>query len=335
MSMIITADVHMDLDPENAYRWNLWQWLEVEIISKAINNLLILGDLTVAKDKHNSKLVNRLVKALEFLSTEVNIYILVGNHDYIDTNNPFFGFTEIIEGVKFIINPYQKIIDKKSCYFLPATKDYSKWEELGFSDCDYIFTHATFAGVKTETGFPLPGVDPNIFGRTNARIWSGDIHSPQDIPGAKISYVGAPYRTNYGDTYTPRVVYIDNDGGEHDLKFPCPSKHLVTISNGRELDNAFSAIPRGDFVKVRVRLPRADYPDWPRFKQEIIDGAREVGWNLHGNPELVEVIKPQSTKTPTDSGHRSPEALVKSYSKRHKLDKETERFGLELLREVG
>lgn len=334
MSMLLTADIHMDLNPENHYRWDLWHWLKDEIENREVGTLLILGDLTVAKDRHNSELVNRLVDAFEYLARDVNVYVLVGNHDYIDPAHPFFGFTEIIEGVKFIVTPYKTIIDKKQCYFLPATKDYKKWEELSFADCDYIFTHVTFAGVKTESGFPLPGVDPNIFGGTNARIWSGDIHTPQDIPGTNISYVGAPYRTNYGDTYTPRVVYIDNDGGEHDLHFPCPSKHLLTISNRRELDRAFAEIPRGDFIKIRVRLPRADYPDWPKFKQEIIYTSKKAGWNLHGNPELVEVIKPQSTKIQTDSGHRSPESLVKAYSKRHKFDEEAERFGLELLREV-
>ena len=333
--MLLTADIHLNSNPEDEMRWGLIPWIIKQCDSYGIKEVGILGDLTTAKDKHNAILVNRFAKQIKDLARYAQVDILKGNHDFITPETPFFEFLNQIINVKFIVTPYKLRSRGNVCHFLPATKHPEKWEELGFADCDYIFTHATFKGVVTETGFPLPGIDPNIFGDTDARILSGDIHMPVKIEGTNIEYVGAPYRTNYGDTFTPRVIYIDDEGRERDLHYPCPSKHLLEVSSLQDIQRTDLEIKKGDFVKIRVRLHRAEYPEWQKTKQEIIDYVQKQDWVLHGKPELTALVDNRPRLNPVNKiGYHSPKELISSYAKDQDFDDETTQFGLSLLEDL-
>lgn len=331
MKSIITADIHIDPNPDNAYRMGLFDWLGKQAKQHAVDLLIILGDLTVAKDRHSAPLVNFISKSLCELNDILpkGILIVAGNHDYVDSDNPFFGFTSYFPGVLFINKP---LFTKEAAY-IPSSKNMAEQcREIDFSPYKYIFTHATFAGIKTESGFPLPGLDPGIFGETNAKIYSGDIHAPQVVPGTNIEYIGAPYRTNYGDTYIPRVLMLDQDGSPTDLHFPCPNKHLFTISTAQDLHKELKKAKEGDHVKVRVKLHKAYYPEWVEFKDSIVETIEGRKLVLYGAPELVEIIRPRKEAEPVEQSYRTPEDVVRDYAKLHKLDLDTETIGLGLLK---
>jgi UDP-2,3-diacylglucosamine pyrophosphatase LpxH len=78
MSAIITADTHWNDNPREEFRWGLIDWL----CEQQADELLILGDLTVAKNNHPAQVVNRLVDGFTKLSNHYQmVYVLKGNHD--------------------------------------------------------------------------------------------------------------------------------------------------------------------------------------------------------------------------------------------------------------
>src|SRR3974390_2270860 len=100
MKWLITSDIHLSDRPRDSYRFGLFKWLVQQQRQHNTTPTFILGDLTHEKDNHSSLLVNRAIDEMTQLKPPV--YILRGNHDGIDPNNPYFGFLSCIDGFEFV-----------------------------------------------------------------------------------------------------------------------------------------------------------------------------------------------------------------------------------------
>lgn len=331
MTSIITADIHLNDKPVDSYRWGLLPWIKEQV--KAYDDVFILGDCTDSKDRHSAVVVNRFAEHLEDLAkSDINVWILKGNHDYLDPEYPFFEFTKMIPGVNFIHSAQEVEIGKKWYAFLPATNDWEKdWGRIDFINQDYIFCHATFTGALSENGTQLSGISPSIFAGTKAKIYAGDIHVPQKV--GPVEYVGAPYRTRFGDNFNPRCVILDDSGRARDLHFPCPSKFVLTIRTLRDLDKELRQCERGDAVKVRVRLLRSEYAEWPQMRAEIKDLMKRRGMELVG-PEIVALEAAKREEEPEEFKRVDPSGLVRRYGRRERVDKRSMEIGLNVLKEL-
>lgn len=336
MSAILTADVHMTENPREQFRWRLWRWLRRTIRARDIQNLFILGDLTESKDRHNAQLVNRLHRELDMLCSECSVWILVGNHDFIDVESPFFEFVGTLPNVNFIAGVCEETIDfagdHQKCLFLPSPKDWEQeWQGYDFREYDYIFTHATFEGCLSENGTKMRGIPPAIFSRTKAKIWSGDIHVPQRID--RINYVGAPYHTRFGDEFEPRVVLIESDGSISNLHFPAPIKHVALIRSPADLDGHLKKLRPQDQMKVRVQLQRGDWPEWPSIRQEIIERVQLAEIVLVG-PEPILIRQGQEKKAKSSRERIAPEQLIRDYGKSEGANAGLVKAGIELWEQI-
>src|ERR1700747_822103 len=125
MTSLLTADVHWTSDPKEAYRWDLIEWLIQKAKEERIDNVIILGDLTVKKDNHPSALVNRLCLGLSELARVAHVFINKGNHDFVDPKTPFFGFLERMPKIRFFTEPTVvevRVAGKpEMCLFLPSS----------------------------------------------------------------------------------------------------------------------------------------------------------------------------------------------------------------------
>jgi DNA repair exonuclease SbcCD nuclease subunit len=335
MSVIITADTHWNDNPRDESRWGLFSWL----CNQQADELLILGDLTVAKNNHPARLVNRLVDGFLALARHYkHVYVLKGNHDYADPDCPFFGFLRHTkENIHFIPMPDLIKISIGEVFFMPAG---TNWEEhLNNIYNRNVFAHATFDGAISETGYQLTGVSPKLVYTSGARVISGDIHKPQKletVPGpistsaGKIEYVGAPYHIRFGDDYTPRLLHISDDFKQTDLHYPSPRKYTQIINSLGELYRI--AIKEGDQIKIIAQMRRADLPEWKSWRDAIREQADKLGWVLHG-PELR---LQQDDLTPSTSTvtRQSPEQLVEEYITRQKASEAHRQFGLSLLKQA-
>lgn len=355
MSVLVSADLHFTDNPRDAHRWDLLPWLAKQAQKHKAEAVLLLGDLTDAKDKHSAALTNRMVRGLTELADVVQVIIIRGNHDYIDENEPFFGFMDEVSRdtggrIRFLTKPtIIKLRSMGECLFLPNTRNYEQdWYEPAHPDVAawgpgtrYIFTHQTYDGCLTENGTKLEGIPPSVFAKFKGQVWSGDIHKPQQV-AKNIWYVGAPYRCRFGDDYTPRVVLLNNDGTHKDLHFPTKNKVLVKLYN---MDLAecvrmghkwgLQELYEGDQVKVRVELPRAQYGEWPALRAKIVEQAAAMGLELTG-PELVALAEdaPKPGKEAKRGGQQAqtgPRGAVAAYARQKGASDSLRAAGLAML----
>lgn len=334
--MLIVSDTHFTSNPRDDYRWGIFPWLRRQAEENGVEQIVHCGDLTDSKDRHSADLVNRLITEITELGKYCDVFLLCGNHDGIDLTNPFFGFVERFEtNVTFIykITHYWLKIGKRSvnCLFLPCTRNYlSDWQGIDFNQYQFIYCHQTFDGAKSETGIMLDGIPPSVFADFKGQVISGDIHVPQRI-AKNIEYVGSPYRIRFGDTFNPRVILLDDFARFKSLNYPCLSKHTLVLTSLGDLEAEARRlnIIEGDQVKIRVKLPRSQFPNWDMIKSEIKEIAVAKGWELYG-PELHQ-LEDGSIKRADSPSYKSNDDIVRAYGEAKKFTQNQIDLGVRLL----
>lgn len=350
MTVLVTADLHLDDNPKNADRWNLFPWLAKQVTKTGAKHVLLLGDITDAKDRHNARLVNKLAECIHGLAQKTDVIWLTGNHDYINSSLPFFSFVKLLDGrVTFINEPMEQGLDDgiggdrniKACIFLPSTRNYEEdWKGINFNTGEglgggstkdiikYVFCHQTFDGSLAENGTALRGIPPSVFADFKGQVIAGDIHVPQKI-GKNIFHVGAPYRVHFGDSFTPRVILL-RKGEMVDLHFPAKGRELIAVHNMDELE--YFAYDIGTQVKIRMKKTRAEFAEWPELRKDIIALAGRRGWELCG----LELVQVKERDRQIEGGPElkltSPEEVLMDYAVRKHLEKPIRNAGLEFLR---
>ena len=328
---IITADLHLTDNPRDADRWNLFPWIESQLKATGSRQVVILGDVTDAKDRHSASLVNKLVDAVMRLSINAEVLFLQGNHDFVNEGSPFFAFLRQMEKtVHFFTEPETWDVDGKTATFVPCTRDWeAAYGRVNWAGCGskYIFCHQTFDGAIAENGTGLPGISPTVFANYKGSIFSGDIHTPQKV--GKINYIGAPYRIHFGDSFKPRVVLL-KDGKTTDLHFPGRGRELIVGRNIRDLEKVDHDI--GTQTKIRIRLKRSEYPEWPAMRKAIKALADRRRWEICGL-ELAS-LKTKDKELPEEAQQegQSPEDILGNYITSKKLGKALAAVGRELLK---
>lgn len=205
--------------------------------------------------------------------------------------------------------------------------------------------HATVAGALSENGQSLEGMSAQaLTGAKRATIWSGDVHVPQKV-GA-VEYVGAPYPIRFGDAFKPRAVLLDMSLRKpQDLEPPYFSRNMIVLTpdENDRLEIFETKGQRGppfeNQVKVRVRLNKAQYVNWEKYKREVLDICKNAGCELHGlEVERVEEAKktirirgaaPESVKAAP-----SPSSILSAWCQANNVPEPIHKVGQKLLAEA-
>lgn len=275
--MLLTTDLHFTDKPEDRYRFEIFTYLHELFKETGDKNLLILGDLTDAKDHHSANLVNSIVKRMvDLTEAGMEIFLLKGNHDYIDPDTPFFGFLKHLEWVNYIVDPRVMLIEGKRCLFLPHSRNpIEEWKDNNLvqkqrKQADYVFCHESVIGSVTSSGYEMQqGLLPSYFRRFSGEVYSGDIHCPQTV--GKVVYVGTPYSIRFNDHYEGRVLQITGDEVyEH---FPqIRRRWTVDISSVDDLCNKLNEEMdwrQDDQIKIRYALEEKDEERWGEIRKEL------------------------------------------------------------------
>lgn len=342
MSVLVTADLHFSNNPRDQYRHDWQRRLRMLAREHKVSAVVILGDLCEAKDSHPAPLVNAVVNHIYRLSRVAPVFILMGNHDYVSWENPYFAFLHRIDAVSWMgaitvtgagKNALTKLPEVAiralerlgRVLWLPHTPDYLRdWKGVDFK-ADWIFAHQTFAGASLGTR-SLDGIPTDIFPR-GSRIISGDIHKPQIV--GPVTYVGAPYTKDFGDDYEPRVLLIE---GNRVKSISCegPQKRLLEISSLKQLERWERRLAPGDILKVRVLTDASDYAKWGATADRIRSWGEERGFVVHMVQPVVQ-SEPLQLKA-RKLAPKTDEELLKAYVKRNGVDERTLKIGLELLK---
>jgi hypothetical protein len=332
MPALITADLHLSDNPRDEYRFTALSTIRNIAKAEKVSRVIVLGDLTEAKDKHGARLVNRIVNEFDKLATVCDVMILKGNHDYVVEDDPFFAFLSRIPDISFINNPTEfPIKGLGHCLFLPHTRDWQRdWSGIELTGNDWVFAHNTFEGADVG-GRTMPGIPVEQFGKDRDYVITGDVHVPQRI--GPVTYVGSPSLVDFGDDYEPRVLLIEEGKRPISIPVPGPQKRLIEIKILMFGTSVISGIwNKGDIVKVRVNLDAGDYAQWAEIRQHVKAWGDEEGLILHTIQPIVREGK--STIKRTVRAPRSDEELLQSYVKLRAVDEATAGVGMKLLQEA-
>lgn len=313
----------------------MFDWLAVQCRAEQVRTVVILGDLTDAKDYHSATLVNRVVDALVELRDSqlgLNIIVLMGNHDYLLGGHAYLRFLSHIQGITFVATPteFMPTDDSPAVLALPHTRTPAKdWVDLDTTHFNYIFMHQTVGGAVASNGQKMDGENvPDL--TAWGKVYSGDIHVPQTIKG--VEYVGSPYHVHFGDAFVPRCVLIDKRRRASDLIFSdAPKRLALDVETLRELKR--SRIHPGDHVSLRMHLERAEKHEWSKVRREAVAWLEGAGAVVHGVKLVIGAIEARSHAIARDSQPRMTDAeLVERWVRASDLGADAYETGVELVR---
>ncbi len=280
MSTIITSDLHLTLKPLDQYRWGIFPYLSTRVRLDGHKAVIIAGDLTDQKDKHPARLVNSIVREITSLASIVPVWILMGNHDYVNRHDPFFGFLNYIPNVNFITLDCCAHLWKggPEVAFIPHRHDWTANKFVAAvrhaGHADLVCLHQTIQGAEdgsmTLHGFPRRWID--VIPNDDCAVVSGDVHQPQKC--GRLVYVGAPYPVRFGDHYQPRVLTFD---GETLKSRKCQSVRKISMRISSLADMKKYTIEESDQVRTVVTLHRADFGKWSAMKLKVLKRIKKLG----------------------------------------------------------
>lgn len=320
---LITGDIHLSDNIRDSYRIELMRKVVTNWLDRyEVTDFIVLGDLTEAKDGHHAYLVNTVVDLFYQAAKRARVYILLGNHDYIDRDQPYFAFLSRINGVKFITEPKMVPLNSMGgdCFFCPHIRNPSDKQRLQFMEiaerAKVVFAHQTFQGAVLANGRAMEdGWPDDAFGDTP--VIAGDIHVAQEI-GKTIEYVGAPYAIDFGDSTSGRMVLFEDGKRMKDLPVICPQKRVVEIARPEDINTV--KFNKGDVLKI-VCKQQKDVA-WA----DIANRCREIAIRKGANPHTVlpDLIAARGKKERVhgakDKDNKTDGQLLDEFSKRTGLD---------------
>lgn len=322
MKILLSADIHLSRRPDHAYRWQAMKQLAKHAARDDVAAVVIAGDLVDVKDRHPASFVQQVVASVkEIAAVGKRVFIMKGNHDYIESTCPFFEFLQEIENVVYVTEPGAYWIDAESVLLIPHVKSWSSGSDWRrkfklVANWNVIICHQTFGGAKASNGFQLDGVPLATVSKKNTggvRVLAGDIHVPQKI--GNVTYIGSPHPVNFGDTFEPGFVLWDLEKEKVTRIKRTTIRRLVL---DYEWDEHMSMIPRdldlipreGDHVKFRYHGPREDAADWPELRRRYLQEAEKIGFRVFSSEFIVtrEKKMPTSSREVFDDDVETPES---------------------------
>lgn len=312
---LLASDLHLTPKHRDAYRWQVFDFLGMHVarlvkLGWSCPTVVLSGDLTDSKDRHPAALVEPLVECITTLAEIARVVLLEGNHDYIDDEQPFFGFLGDLPNVTYIKDPGPANIGGLNCLCLPHRRDWSTgttWrrntslvpqnpmrvlDDFVPERYDYLIAHQTFKGAMASNGDRMEGVPLSTVSAkaTNgAPVLSGDIHVPQKV--GNVTYVGSPHPVCFGDNFEPRILFVRRHSVTSIPNPTALARHKFKLS-AAEVDGDWPAkIFEGDQVKVDLVVSRADALDVGQMRARVKSRIEQAGGQHFGTD--VEITDPK------------------------------------------
>lgn len=160
--------------------------------------IVVLGDVLHHHERLHTLALNRALRFIQNLSEYSPVFVLVGNHDYIQ-NDQFLSENHWMNSIKSW--PRVTVVDKftfdsSNCVFLPYVPPGRFFEALDtgaeWRGAKLIFAHQEFCGAQMRGHVSTCGDEWN---KDLPRVISGHIHTRQ-ILDSGVLYVGSPVPGN-------------------------------------------------------------------------------------------------------------------------------------------
>ncbi len=326
MTYLLVTDTHLDDQPENEYRWLVFEHVRQAVEQHGVETVFHLGDLVDRRDRFSAAFVNRLLGELCMIAKKARVVVMRGNHDTTLRRPNYFEFLNSVSPprshpIQYVNEP---ILDARGVLLLPfSAQPRAEWSRFRLSDYRAVFMHATVPGAVVENGQVMENPNfPLLPGRV--KFYSGDVHVPQRV--RNVTYVGAPHPIRFGDSYPCRMLLLD-DGFEveREIILSGPRKLVAAVSGLDGLD-ALATAP-GDQVKLRFALLAGSLDGWHMDDARIAEWARERGVTVAG----VEVSLESRYDAGSVDPDGTPEALLRQFAAQEGLSDDLLAVGLRLL----
>lgn len=350
-TLIATADLHLTANPRDEYRWGVFRLLRELAADARDPRIAILGDLTDAKDRHPARLVNRVVSEIAKLAEVARVYVLAGNHDYVERSECFFSFLNHLHNVRFVHTRPRLVRWGGHRVLLAPHMPPDAREELAAAlqrsnpvsgepePYSLVLMHQTVAGSVASNGARLDGLPPGLFGGHGV-VLSGDVHVPQRV--GPVEYVGSPYPVRFGDGADYRVVVLRLRAGGRKSAIKSvktadlfPARAVIRAGGVREAKDAIKRLKRGDQARVEIRVPPGK-----AVTEEDVASLRRLAEARGVEVASLSVAREAADRPQRRGGGRAPrapadrKALLEDFCRRKRLRPRVAALGKELLEEA-
>ena len=243
LSILTIGDPHFKL--ENLSDTEIYIARITKIIEiRRPNYVVILGDLLHCHERVHTTVLNRAYEFIDKIRQLCPVYVLVGNHDYINnsqflTDNHWMNAmkkwnnVEIVDNGKTLETSFGKLI------FCPYVYP-GKFEEAlniidpNWKDARTIFCHQEFYGCKMGAIESTQGDKWNI---NYPFIISGHVHDKQRVQ-ENIFYTGSSIQHAFGESHdkTITMCFLETEIRLEDIDLEMPTKKILYM-NMDEIDD--------------------------------------------------------------------------------------------------
>lgn len=247
--VVFLSDIHLGLrnasiewiENITSYFDNFFIPLIKKYKSKETVALVIAGDFFDNRQHIDINVMNIGSQIMFKLSKEVEVFILVGNHDIYkkkDTDITSLKLFDMFDNVNVVYNVSQILLKgNKKMTLIPWVGDHKAETNLlaKHKNDDFIIMHTDIIGLNFDNGREI--IDgANISVVETGKIYSGHIHKRQE--NDKAVYLGSPYQLRRSD--------IGNNKGVYSIKFVENGKGYTTKQDF--VTNEYS--PK--FLRIRI-----------------------------------------------------------------------------------
>jgi DNA repair exonuclease SbcCD nuclease subunit len=243
LSLLAIGDPHFKLENLSETEFYITKITTI-IKTKKPDYVVILGDLLHCHERVHTTVLNRAYDFIDQLRQLCPVYVLVGNHDYINnsqflTSNHWMNAmkewsnVEIVDTGKTLETSFGKLI------FCPYVYPGKFEEALNIIDAEWktartIFCHQEFYGCTMGA---MPSVDGDKWDINSPFVISGHVHDKQRVQ-ENIFYTGSSIQHAFGESYdkTITMCYLGNDIRLEDIDLEMPKKKIIYMGMD-QIDN--------------------------------------------------------------------------------------------------
>ena len=253
---LFVGDVHIKPDNRDEIHLLLAEMLQ-HLADHNYDAIVLGGDVMHYHERLFTPALNTALHFIQTLSTLMPVYVLVGNHDYINnsqflTDHHWMNVLKTWKNVHVIDRPRQEE-EVMWLPYVPPGRFVEALETLTtrWNYAELIFAHQEFRGCKMGAVVSTEGDE---WDDEYPLVISGHIHDHQTI-GQKIVYPGTPLQHAFGDSTVRRLcaVEVDAEGARLCwIDLNVPKKHIVTCKWNEVADQKWDRFSSTDKVKLKV-----------------------------------------------------------------------------------
>lgn len=249
LNILCVGDLHIRKDNFSDIDL-LLQKLVSHLLTKKYSYIVLLGDILHTHERLNTICHNKAIEFMEKLSEFSKLYVLVGNHDYIN-NSQFLSSNHwmnalkkwenitIVDDVTVVNTKFNKLT---FCPYVPNGRFLEALKKREEDDCltsTVIFAHQEFYGCKMNA---ITSEEGDKWNENYPQVISGHIHSKQKLQN-NIFYTGAAMQHAFGES-TENIILSLKITNERklifkEIDFKMPRKKIIkySVDELMELDN--------------------------------------------------------------------------------------------------